>query len=56
MVPGLASGVTMMATGPSTATTCALAGNVWCWGWNNVGQVGDGTDMEHDAPYEVPGL
>ncbi len=42
-VSGLPSDVTAVAAG--LAHTCALtAGNgVWCWGWNEYGQLGDGT-------------
>lgn len=38
--------------------TCARAddGSVWCWGDNDAGQLGDGTDRDRDAPAQVPGL
>jgi uncharacterized delta-60 repeat protein len=31
-------------------------GSVWAWGWNGVGQVGDGTTADAHAPVRVPGL
>ena len=31
-------------------------GSVWAWGWNAVGQLGDGTTVERRTPAKVPGL
>lgn len=40
-----------------TAHTCALAGGrVWCWGANQVGQLGDGSDGAHGVPTLLPTL
>ncbi len=38
--------------------TCARAddGSVWCWGDNDAGQLGDGTDRDRDTPAQVRGL
>lgn len=37
--------------------SCALAsdGNVWCWGVNEVGQLGDGSAIDREAPVRVAG-
>lgn len=32
------------------------AGSVWTWGWNGVGQLGDGTIVNENVPTRVPGL
>ena len=39
--------------------TCAIGnapGDLWCWGWNDVGQVGDGTTTDRHIPTQVSGL
>lgn len=56
-VSGL-SGVTALAAGASSAHTCALLldQTVRCWGYNSVGQLGDGTTVNATTPITVSGL
>ena len=41
----------------SARDTCVLAnGAIWCWGFNEEGQLGDGTTENRDTPVQVVGL
>ena len=54
-VTNITSGAEQVAEGGNTA--CALVnGGVWCWGNNQYGQCGDGTNVENDVPVSVLGL
>lgn len=46
------------AVGAGTRFACALLvdDSVWCWGANNVGQLGDGTHVDSELPVPVVGL
>ncbi|HEY3381090.1 MAG TPA: IPT/TIG domain-containing protein [Vicinamibacterales bacterium] len=55
-VPALLAGITGLTAG--TSHTCAVtgAGAVQCWGYNNYGQLGDGTTTNRSTPVGVVGL
>ncbi|MBD8478598.1 RCC1 domain-containing protein [Microbacterium sp. CFBP 8794] len=53
-VPGL-SDVTQIAA-QRNGCYALSAGKVYAWGWNNWGQVGDGTTVDRDRPTLVSGL
>ncbi|MFN5935995.1 MAG: hypothetical protein ACK46D_17055, partial [Roseiflexaceae bacterium] len=63
----LVASIQSIITNPVTATditaggqhTCAVAnGNVWCWGANSNGQLGDDSTVDRNTPVkvEMPGL
>jgi len=48
--------VVSVAAGGYHSVALRADGTVWAWGWNAVGQVGDGTTMDRHAPVRVPAL
>jgi alpha-tubulin suppressor-like RCC1 family protein len=55
-VSGLTSGVTQIAAGVYTAYALVSGGSVKAWGYNFLGQVGDGSTTRRQAPVQVSGL
>lgn len=56
--PALLSSFSAAELGSGAAHACAVqpAGTVACWGWNDRGQLGDGTTLNRAAPTAVRGL
>ncbi|HEX6579750.1 MAG TPA: DPP IV N-terminal domain-containing protein [Actinomycetota bacterium] len=55
-VQGLDAGVTAIAAGANHACALTASGAVVCWGFNQAGQLGDGTHQDRLVPTPVPDL
>ncbi len=56
LVRGLTSNIRAVTVGASSTCAVTLAGASYCWGRNDQGQLGDGTDTDRSAPVAVQGL
>jgi alpha-tubulin suppressor-like RCC1 family protein len=53
---GSLSGVGSVSAGSEHTCALAPAGDVWCWGRNNAGQLGDGTNTDRHIPVLALGV
>lgn len=50
------AGITAVTVGSKYSCAIAAAGDVRCWGRNNLGELGDGTTLDRENPVGVSGL
>ena len=53
---GFLTGIIKIATGIAHCLALKNDGTVWAWGYNNFGQLGDGTTAHRNVPVQVSGL
>lgn len=54
---GMDSGVTKIAASPGISSICALqSGEVYCWGYNGRGTIGNGNLINQSTPYKITSL
>jgi len=53
---GIADSVRQIAAGSAHSLALTTRGEVWAWGDNTTGELGDGTTTAHHLPQRVPGL
>lgn len=56
MLPSFSTGVKQVALGRTHTCAIDLDDDVWCWGGNQGGQLGDGTTIVRATPMRVSGL
>ena len=56
LVVGLPEGIARVDTGYYHSCALTSEGVIWCWGYNEHGQVGDGTWIDRLEPQRVWGL
>jgi alpha-tubulin suppressor-like RCC1 family protein len=54
--PAAGSCATTITAGAGHTCTIRSDGTAWCWGFNDFGQLGDGTKDDHDQPAQVANL
>ena len=54
-VSALPSAAVQIAAGLYSSYAMLVDGSVWAWGWNNVGQLGDGTTTDRLSPVRIEG-
>lgn len=55
-VKGLTSGIKAVAGGQDSTCAITTAGKAWCWGRNDMGQLGDGTKTNRSTPVHIKGF
>ncbi|MDR0945755.1 MAG: hypothetical protein LBM66_06315 [Bifidobacteriaceae bacterium] len=56
LIPGLTDITQITAAGGGAVFALNKDGQVYAWGWNGTGELGDGTTTDHHTPEQVPGL